>query len=65
MLFKGISLRIDLEVDIMPDFEMMYFQLYANISSALEALESNDPEKAREILIFAQLQGEEADISGD
>lgn len=42
----------------MPDFETMYFHLFAAVSNATEALEEQDVQKAIKILIQAQLQGE-------
>ena len=49
----------------MPDFEEMYFQLFASTADAVEALEAGEVGKAREILIFAQLRGEEAYMTAD
>lgn len=47
----------------MPDFERLYFQLFAALADAVEAIESNDCETAREILIRAQQDAEEIYIS--
>lgn len=47
----------------MPDFRKMYFQLFASIADALDALKAGNPERSREILILAQLRGEESYIS--
>lgn len=43
----------------------MYFKLFAATADAVDALEAGQPFKARQILIEAQLQGEESYISDD
>jgi len=47
----------------MPDFERMYFALFARTADAVEALERGEGDTALEILIKAQLEGEESYIS--
>ena len=47
------------------DFEAQYFRLFAAMADAVEALEENCPVKAREILIRAQQQAEEAYLDAD
>ena len=47
------------------DFEAQYFRLFAAMADAVEALEENCPVKAREILIRAQQQGEDAYVEED
>ena len=47
------------------DFEAQYFRLFAAMADAVEALEENRPAKAREILILAQQQAEEAYLEED
>lgn len=49
----------------MPNFKEMYFKLFAATADAVDALEAGQPFKARQILIEAQLQGEESYISDD
>ena len=46
----------------MPDFKELYFRLFAASADAVDAIEHMDIGKAREILIFAQQQCEEAYI---
>ena len=47
------------------DFEKLYFRLFAAMADAVEALEQNRPQRAREILIEAQLAAEEVYISDE
>ncbi len=47
----------------MPDFEEMYFLLFAATADAIQALEEGKLDRAREILIAAELRGEEQYIS--
>ena len=47
----------------MPDFEKLYFYLFAAMANAVDALERNCPERAREILIHAQQAAEDTYIS--
>lgn len=46
----------------MPDFERLYFKLFAALADAVEAIEHNEVSKARKILIRAQQDAEEAYI---
>lgn len=47
----------------MPDFEELYFQLFAATADAVDAIERMDFGAAREILITAQQKCEETYIS--
>lgn len=47
----------------MPDFERLYFKLFAALADAVEAIETDNPSAAREILIRAQQDAEEEYIS--
>ena len=47
----------------MPDFEALYFQLFAAMADATDALERGNPASAKQILIAAQQAAEEAYIS--
>ena len=47
----------------MPDFEKLYFQLFAAMADAMEAIERMDFGTAREVLIRAQQKCEEAYIA--
>lgn len=42
-----------------------YIRLFNGVSDALDALDANNPGKAREILILAQQDAEELYIDGD
>jgi len=58
-----LVLKYPWEVKYMPDFERMYFALFARTADAVEALERGEGDTALEILIKAQLEGEESYIS--
>ena len=45
------------------DFEALYFRCFAAMADAVDALDENRPAKARDILISAQQQAEEAYIN--
>lgn len=47
---------------VVPDYEKIYYQLFARVADATEALEQGDTEQALEILIAAQQEAEEACI---
>lgn len=47
----------------MPDFEKLYFKLFAALADAVEDLESGDPARAKDRLIRAQQEAEEEYIS--
>lgn len=47
----------------MPDYEKLYFQLFAASADAIEAIERMEIIKARDILITAQQKCEETYIS--
>lgn len=44
----------------MPDFEKLYFKLFAALADAVEDLENGQPSLAKERLIRAQQDAEEA-----
>lgn len=48
-----------------PDFERMYFKLFAAAVDAVDEIDRGNFLKARTILISAQLEGEEAYCAGD
>lgn len=43
----------------MPDFERLYFKLFAALADAVEAMEHDEIGEAKKILIRAQQQAEE------
>ena len=43
----------------MPDYEKLYFQLFAAMADAVEAMEAANYGQAKEILISAQQRAEE------
>ena len=45
------------------NYRKLYYQLFAAMADAVELLEQRRPERAREVLIEAQQQAEEAVIS--
>ena len=47
----------------MPDFEKLYFKLFATLADAVEDLENGNPTRAKERLIRAQQEAEEEYIS--
>lgn len=47
----------------MPDYEKLYFKLFAAAADAVEYLEREDPEGARQRLIRAQQEAEELYLS--
>ena len=47
----------------MPDFEKLYFKLFAALADAVEELENDRPDLAKERLIRAQQEAEEDYIS--
>lgn len=47
----------------MPDFETLYFKLFAALADAVEDLENGQPSLAKERLIRAQQDAEEEFIS--
>ena len=47
----------------MPDFEKLYFKLFAALADAVEDLEDGQPTLAKERLIRAQQEAEEEYIS--
>ena len=47
----------------MPDYKKLYFKLFAAMADAVEAIEAEHYEKAREFLIQAQQEAEEEYIS--
>lgn len=49
----------------MADFEEMYFKLFAATADAVQALEHQQPEQARWILIEAQRRMEEMSLSAE
>lgn len=49
----------------MPDFQALYFQLFGAVADAVEHLENENYGLARQMLIAAQQQAEEAYISMD
>ena len=49
----------------MPDYIKMYTILFNAATDALRAMEKNDTEKAKKLLITAQLRAEELYISGN
>lgn len=51
------------EVINMPNYEQLYFQLFAAAANAVEAIEALNYGQAREILITAQQSAEEQCIS--
>ena len=44
----------------MPDYKFLYFQLFADMAGAVQAIEQMDFGTARSILIHAQQQAEDA-----
>ena len=49
--------------DRVPDFEKLYFKLFAAMADAVEEMEEQNYGKAKRILISAQQEAEEAYIS--
>ncbi|MGM9619127.1 MAG: hypothetical protein ACI3W8_04760 [Oscillospiraceae bacterium] len=49
----------------MPDYETLYFRLFAAAADAVEALERLDIGRAKELLIQAQQEAEERYLSED
>lgn len=47
----------------MPDYKKLYFQLFAALADAVEAIEQQNYEQAKVILIQAQQDAEEQYIS--
>ena len=47
----------------MPDYRELYYQLFAALADAVDALEQQDADFAKRILTNAMLQAEEAVIS--
>jgi phosphate uptake regulator len=54
-----------MEVTIMNVYRNMYYKLFNAITDALNALEQDDTEKAREVLITAQQTAEELYIEAN
>lgn len=53
------------EVMIMPDYKKMYLHLFNHVSDALEALEQQNFDQAKEILIAAQQQAEDEYVESE
>ena len=51
------------EDDTMPDYEKLYHLMVNASEDALSALEAGEPEKAREILLAAEIRAEELYIA--
>lgn len=49
----------------MPDYKKLYFQLFAALADATEALEDGDFRQAKDILIAAQQRAEEAYVDAE
>ena len=49
----------------MPDFEKLYFRLFSAMADAVEAIEEEEYETAKEILIATQQEAEEAYIDDE
>ena len=50
---------------MMPDFEAIYYKLFARTEDALAAIEQQNYGKAKEILIAAQQEAEESYLAED
>jgi len=47
----------------MPDYKALYFKLFAAAADAVDALDQNQSQQARQILLRAQLEAEDLWIS--
>ena len=50
---------------IMPDYKKMYLHLFNHVSDALEALEQQNFDQTKEILIAAQQQAEDEYVESE
>jgi hypothetical protein len=51
--------------DSMPDYQQLYFQLFAAAADAVEAIEKANYGQAKEVLISAQQKAEEQCLDGE
>jgi hypothetical protein len=49
----------------MPDYQQLYFQLFAAAADAVEAMEKANYGQAKEVLISAQQKAEEQCLDGE